>query len=274
MLPGSPVHPRFSINQITVPSWSIGQLAEACVARGVGKVGLWRHKVDETGLDETVRILADSNIKVTSLCRGGMFPAVSQHDRRTRIDDNRKAIEEAATLGAGVLTLVCGPPETLPLPKARDQVAAGIEAIVDTARDSGVKLAIEPLHPMMVEDRSVILTLKEANDLASKFDDTVGITVDAYHVFWDADLSLELKRATGRILSYQISDWVIPIQDGLKSRGMIGEGSIDLLGLSALVDKAEYTGPIEVEILSSRWWETEPEVVLDLAIGRFPNCVQ
>jgi len=272
-VPPKPPHPRFSINQITVPAWDIPQLADACIARGIDKAGLWRHKVEETGLQETIRILGDSDIKVTSLCRGGMFPAASEEERRRRIDDNLKGIEEAEALGTDVLTLVCGPSEGQSLAEARSQVRDGIEAIIDTAREANVKLGIEPLHPMMIDDRSVIVTLKEANDLAAHFEDTVGVTIDAYHVFWDVELELEVGRASGRILSYQISDWVIPIEGGLTSRGMPGDGSIDLKGLSHVVDDARYTGPIEVEILSTRWWETNPDEVLDLVLERFSDCV-
>ncbi len=267
-------HPRLSLNQITIKAWSIPQLAAACSARGVPAVALWRHNIAETGLTETVRVMRDSGLRVSSVCRGGMFPAPTEEGFRANIDENLRAIEEAAELDAAVLILVCGPRAGLGFPEARAQVRRGIAEILPAAIDAGVTLGIEPLHPMMVDDRSVIVTLTEANDIADEFDDPhVGVAVDVYHVFWDPRVHDEIARAAGRILGYHVSDWVLPIHGGLTSRGMMGDGSIDLVGLTRAVEAAGFDGDIEIEIMSDELWALDPEVLLDLCIDRFSSSL-
>jgi sugar phosphate isomerase/epimerase len=203
-----------------------------------------------------------------------MFPAPGAEEFRQKIDDNFRAIEEAATLGADALVLVCGPRNGLSLPEARDAVRAGIEAILPRAVDQGVVLGIEPFHPMLIEDRSVIVTLQEANDLAEAFaSPNCGITFDAYHVFWDPRLVAELVRASGRIVSNQISDWVLPIEGGLSSRGLPGEGYIDLPAICAAVDEAGYGGFIELEVLSSKLGTEDHDSLLERCIASFNACM-
>jgi sugar phosphate isomerase/epimerase len=238
---------RLSFNQITADQLSLEEVVEGCVAAGIGWVGPWRHKL-EPGSAERIR---SAGLRVSSLCRGGFFPTASEAERRERDGDNRRAVEEAAELGTDVLVLVCGGARGPELGPARAAVLAGIERLVPHARDCGVALAIEPLHPMMVVERSVIVTLAQATELAERFDPgDVGVVVDAYHVWWDPDLGRQVARAGERILGYHVSDWLVPTTDLLAGRGMMGEGAIDLPGLRRLVDGAGYDGPIEVEVIN------------------------
>lgn len=267
-------HPRLSLNQITIKTWSIRELATACAGRGVEAVALWRHNIADTGLDEACRIITDTGLRVSSVCRGGMFPSSTDIGFKENIEDNLRAIDEAQALGAATLILVCGPRSGLTFPEARAQVRRGIDLILPYAAEAGVSLAIEPLHPMMVDDRSVILTLGEANDIADEFDHpNLGIAVDVYHVFWDPKVHEEIARARGRILGYHVSDWVLPINGGLTSRGMMGDGTIDLPGLTRSVDAAGFSGDIEIEIMNDELWDLEPEVLLDRCIARFASSL-
>jgi sugar phosphate isomerase/epimerase len=238
---------RLSFNQITADQLSLEQVIEGCASAGIPWVGPWRHKL-EPGSAERIRA---AGLRVSSLCRGGFFPAASESEAREREADNRSAVEQAAELGTDALVLVCGGARGPDLAGARDQVLAGIERLLPFAEDHGVALAIEPLHPMMVVERSVIVTLAQATSIAERFDaDRVGVVVDAYHVWWDPDLEREIDRAGPRILGYHVSDWLVPTTDLLAGRGMMGDGAIDLPRLRALVDRAGYRGPIEVEVIN------------------------
>lgn len=239
---------RLSFNQITADRLSLAEVIEACGERGVGWIGPWRHRLEP---DSAERIRA-AGLTVSSLCRGGFFPASDEAGRRAADDDNRRAVEQAAALGTDVLVLVCGGARGSELAAARSMVAAGIERLVPYAREHGIKLGIEPLHPMMTPERSVIVTLAQANEIAASFDpDEVGVVVDAYHVWWDPELERELERARGRIYGYHVSDWLVPTTDVLAGRGMMGDGVIDLRGLRGAVERCGYAGPIEVEVISS-----------------------
>jgi len=263
-----------SINTITVRSLGLRALIDQALARGVPAVAPWRDLLATLGIDEAARLLRGSGLRISSLCRGGLFTAADEAGRRAAIDDNRRAIDEADAIRADCLVLVCGPLVGKDLAGSRTMVRDGILEVLPHALAAGVTLGIEPLHPMMVADRSVITTLGEANDLVDLIaSPNVGVVVDAYHVWWDPDLNEQLRRASGRILGLHVSDWVVPIHGQLSSRGMMGDGCIDLPALARSVRAAGYAGPVEIEILSDYWWSQPPELVLDIALDRFATCV-
>jgi sugar phosphate isomerase/epimerase len=261
---------RLSLNQKTTNNWSVQEAAEGCARAGIGFIGLWRDKVSETGLSESARIVRDVGLRVSSLCRGGMFPVVTATERRDRFEDNRRAVEEAATLGTDVLVLVCGPAPERDLEAARAMVEEGIGELAPYAAEVGVKLAIEPFHPVLMQERSVIVTLAQALDIAERFEpDRVGVIVDAYHVWWDPDLNSQISRASGRIFGFHANDWLPPKPDLLLSRAMMGDGPIQIRRIREAVDAARYSGPIEVEIFNEDVWNAPGDEVLALTKERF-----
>jgi sugar phosphate isomerase/epimerase len=261
---------RLSLNQKTTNEWSVREGVEGCVRAGIPWIGLWRDKVAETGLEESARIVRDAGLRVSSLCRGGMFPAATAAERRERLDDNRRAVEEAATLGTDVLVLVCGPAANRDLDGARGMVEEGIDLIAPYAAELDVKLGIEPFHPALLTERSVIVTLAQTLDIAERFDPAqVGVVVDVYHVFWDPNLYSQIHRASGRILGFHVNDWVVPTRDPLLERGMMGDGVIELRRIRAAVDAAGYAGPIEVEIFNPEIWSRPGDEILSTTKERY-----
>ena len=264
---------RISLNQITAEQLSLAEAAAACARAGVPWIGPWRHKL-EGGADSAARVVHEAGLRVSSLCRGGFFPAADAAARRERDADNRRAVDEAAGLGTDVLVLVCGPAPDGDLAAARRMVLEGIERLLPHAAERGVRLGIEPLHPMMIAERSVVVTLAQANDLAEHFDPKhVGVVIDAYHVWWDPDLHREVDRAAGRIVGYHVSDWLSPTPDVLAGRGMMGDGVIDLRGVRGLVEEAGYDGPIEVEVINPGLMELAGDELLALVCERCLSCV-
>ena len=265
---------RLSLNQITTQRWSLREAVEGCARAGIPSIGVWRDKLAEAGLYQAVRLVRDAGLHVSSVCRGGMFPAASAAERQVRIDDNRRAVDEAAALGADVLLLVCGPAPDKDIGAARQMVREGIAALLPYAKERGVKLGVEPLHPMFAAERSVIVTLAEANALIEAFDSPfLGLLADVYHIWWDPDLDAQIARAAGRIFGFHVSDWLVPTPDLLLGRGMIGDGAIDIRRIRAMVDAAGYAGPIEVEIFNRALWDTPGDDVLARLCERFVMCV-
>lgn len=261
---------RLSLNQATTERWSLREAVEGCARAGIPYIGLWRHKIAETGLEESARIVRDAGMRVSSVCRGGMFPAATAAERQQRLDDNRRAIDEAAALGADVLVLVCGPAPDRDIAAARAMVADGIAAIAPYAAERGVTLGIEPLHPMFAADRSVVTTLAQALDMAEQINTPyVGVVIDVYHVWWDPDVYRQIARAAGRIAGFHVNDWIVPLPDPLMGRGMMGDGVIEIRKLRAAVDAAGYSGPIEVEIFNEALRARPGDEVLALMKERF-----
>jgi sugar phosphate isomerase/epimerase len=251
---------RFSLNQITIKQWSLHEAIEGCARHGIGHIGVWRDKLAEQPLSATTQQLRDAGVRVSSLCRGGFFSAPTAQQRATQIADNRRAIDECVAIGSPVLVLVCGPANGQTLSDARATVRDALGELAPYATQCGIQLGIEPLHPMYAAERSVIVTLKQANDLAEQFPlDNVGVVVDVFHLWWDPEVEREITRAGERILGFHVSDWLVPLPDLLLGRGVMGDGVIDIPGLREVVTKAGYRGPIEVEIFNQALWDTDAE---------------
>ena len=264
---------RLSLNQATVKHLGLADAAALCARHGIAAIGLWRDRVAEAGLAGAVAAVRGAGLHVSSLCRGGFFTHADAEGRRAARADNRAAVIEAAELGADALVLVCGglAPGSRDLGLARRMVADAIGDLVPEAQRREVRLGIEPLHPMFCADRSVIASLGEAIDLAAQFPaDTVGVVVDTYHVWWDARLADEIARASGRIVSYQVCDWMLPLpQDTLLGRGHLGDGVIDFGPISASVLAAGYDGYAEVEIFNAGVWDAPADQTAKTVVDRY-----
>jgi sugar phosphate isomerase/epimerase len=255
---------EFAFNQATAQNWPLPDMVAGCAAAGVSHVGLWREPVLEYGLERTVRALADAGLAVSTLCRGGFF------EQPDWFDSNRRAIDEAAELGAPVLVLVSGglPGPSRDLDAARIHVADAIGMLVPYAVEADVRLAVEPLHPMFAADRCVINTLGQALAVAAPHPaETVGVVVDTYHVWWDDRIYADIARAGDRIASFQIADWTTPLPEGaLTGRALPGEGCIEIGRLWGAVLAAGYSGPVEVEIFNTGLWARPGEEILGAAM--------
>jgi sugar phosphate isomerase/epimerase len=266
---------RFSINQMTVKQLSMPELVDGCTELGIPGVGLWREPVAEYGLEATAKLVRDAGLAVTTLCRGGFFTAIDPAERAAALADNRKAIDEAATLGTDTLVLVSGglPSGSKDLHGARERIADALSELGPYAAANGVRLAIEPLHPMFASDRCVVSTLSQALDIAERFPaEQVGVTVDTYHIWWDDTAPAAIARAgaTGRIHTFQLADWITPLPQGvLTGRGQIGDGAIDMREWKAYVEAAGYTGPIEVELFNDELWAGDGRALLAQTARRF-----
>jgi sugar phosphate isomerase/epimerase len=221
---------RLSLNQKTTNSWSLPQAIDGCVRHGLEAIGVWREPLADLGVDKARRLLDDAGLRVSSLCRGGFVTALDPEARRAAFDENRRAIEEAAALHAACLVVVVGglPEGSKDLPGARERAAEAISQLAPLAADHGVRLALEPMHPIYTADRGVLATLGEALDLAERFpSEQVGVVVDSFHVWWDPQLEQHVARAGDRIASFQICDWITPLPpDALLARVTSSSGAI------------------------------------------------
>ncbi|GLY24734.1 sugar phosphate isomerase/epimerase family protein [Micromonospora sp. NBRC 101691] len=260
---------RFALNSATTKRWPLPDLVAGCVDAGVSGVGLWREDLAAHGVEATAALVRDAGLTVTSLCRGGFFGTPGW------LDENRRAIDEAAAVGAPVLVLVSGglPDGSRDIDGARMHVRDAIGELVPYARAAGVRLAVEPLHPMFASDRCVVASLGQALDLVAPYPaETVGVVVDTYHLWWDDQVWAQIARAgrEGRIACFQIADWVTPLPAGvLLGRGLPGTGCVELRRFREAVDAAGYVGPVEVEVFAEEVWARPGREVLDEAVAGY-----
>jgi len=267
-----------SLNTATVrEQWNLLEIIEGCARHGIRGISPWRDQVQKVGLKETARNIRANELVVTGYCRGGMFPVATASDKNAVSDDNRRAVDEALEVGARCLVLVVGglPEGSKDIQSAREQVRDGIAELLEYARPQGMPLAIEPLHPMYTADRACVNSMSHANDLCDELgDDGLGIALDLYHTWWDPALGEQIRRAgRKRLLAFHICDWLVPTQDLLLDRGMMGDGVIDIRHWREAVEAVGYDGFHEVEIFSAgTWWKKSADEVLATCKTRHQEC--
>jgi sugar phosphate isomerase/epimerase len=267
---------KLCIHTITTKPWSLEEAVKKYSAKGITGISVWRQALEGYGLRDVQKMLEDHNMHVISLCRGGFFPSIDNIKRENALDDNKRAIDEAASIGAPLIVLVCGADPKQSLEDSRKQISDGIEKILPYAKDHHVKLGIEPLHPMYADDRSAINTLKQANDMCERIADPyIGVAVDVYHLWWDETLEQEIRRcgANNALFAFHICDWKSPTEDMLLDRGLMGEGCIPLKKIRGWMEAAGFSGYHEVEIFSNRYWEMDQNDFLDRIVTAYQKYV-
>jgi len=280
-------HRWLSLNTATVrKQGSLLDIIDACARNGIRAIDPWRDQVAAIGLDRAVRAVKDTQLELSGYCRGGMFPADPAHRSQAR-DDNRRAVDEATALGASCLVLVVGGlpqysrPGSAPsrdIWGAQAQVEDGIAELLAYARTAKLPLAIEPLHPMFAADRACVNTTRQALDLCDRLDPArsgaLGVAIDVYHVWWDFELMPQIERAGhDRLLAFHVCDWLVPTTDMLNDRGMMGDGVIDIPRIRAAVEAQQFSGYVEVEIFSNRWWAMPVDEVIATCVARMKTVV-
>lgn len=260
----------------------IGETVDAIARAGFGAICPWRREIDADDAGRAAARIRDAGLAVSGYCRSTYFPGATEADRRAAIEDNKRALDQAATLGAPCFVLVVGglAPGSRDLEDARAQVEAGVAALTEHARALGVTLALEPMHPMYAADRGCLNTLEQALDLAERLEPApgaapeIGVAIDVYHVWWDPDLDAQIARAGAarRIMALHVCDWLVPTRDLLTDRGMMGDGVVDIRAIRASIEASGYAGAVEVEIFSAEnWWKRPIEETLAVCAERLQS---
>jgi sugar phosphate isomerase/epimerase len=253
----------------------IDQVIEAVARHGFGGIAPWRREIEGQDIKAIASQIRDAKLKVTGYCRSTFIPAATASGFRANVEANKKAIADAALLGAESFVMVVGglAPGSKDLNMARRQVADATAELLEHGKAQGVRIALEPLHPVYAADRSCLSTIDEALDicdgLAPVADDMLGVCLDVYHIWWDPALARSIERAKHRITGFHVCDWLLETKDALNDRGMMGDGVIDIRAIRAMVEKAGYRGLIEVEIFSAaNWWKRPIEETLKMCKER------
>ena len=267
---------KLCVHTITTKPWNINDAAKNYAASGVKGITVWRDALAGRNIRQTGQMLREHDLSIVSLCRGGFFPNVDPEKRKLALDDNRKAIEEASELGTQLIVLVCGADPAQSLEDSRKQIQEGIAELIPEASAAGIKLAIEPLHPMYADTRSAINTLSQANNMTEALNSPwVGVAVDVYHLWWDPNLEKEIERCgkNNALLAFHICDWKTPTTDFLNDRGLMGEGCIPIRKIKTWVENAGFKGYHEVEIFSSKYWKMDQSEFLKQIVKTYQESI-
>ncbi|MGQ0485595.1 MAG: sugar phosphate isomerase/epimerase family protein [Hyphomicrobiales bacterium] len=275
-------HPEFcAINTATLGFQApIENTIEAVARAGFGGIAPWRREIEGKDVAAIARRIREAGLKVTGYCRSTYIPAADRAGFMANVEANRRALADAAVLGAGCFVMVVGGPPagSKDIAAARAQVKEASALLVETGRKLGVSIALEPLHPVYAAERSCLSLLSEALDMCDSIDGAadpwLGTCIDVYHVWWDPNLARDIARAGAqkRIFGFHVCDWLVPTADVLNDRGMMGDGIIDVPGIRRLIEAAGYDGLVEVEIFSERnWWRRPMAETLGICKERFAS---
>ena len=270
---------RLAIHQVTFHDrWSFRECVEGLSRHGVRQTAVWREKLHEVGVQQGAKILRDNGMRVTGLSVGGLATSPDPEEWQAAVEENKRVLEEASVIGADHIVTISGGlvGGSTDLNGARGRMLEALEQMLRDARGSGVKIGIEPLHPMMCASRAVLCTLEQANEWCSILgeDESVGIVVDTYSVWWDPNMRRDIEVAGPRICAFHVNDWLQDTRDLRLDRGMPGDGVIDIRGIRRAVESAGYSGACEVEIFSARnWWRRDPNEVVRIIKDRFRRHV-
>jgi sugar phosphate isomerase/epimerase len=284
-------HHWLSLNTATVRKSkdqdnSLTSIIDACAKHEIHAISPWRDQVHAVGLEKIASQIKALGIELSGYCRGGFYPAADQAGLQAALDDSRRAVDEAKALNAPCLVMVVGAlPGALQgkashkdIRLSRNQVRDGLANTLEYAKQVGMPLAIEPLHPMQAAERACVNTLEQALDLCDELDASqsgmLGVALDVYHTWWDPKLYAQIERAKKRLLALHVCDWLTPTNDLLNDRGMMGDGVIEIAKIRAAVETQGFAGYSEVEIFSSEnWWQREMDDVLKICIERHKSSV-
>lgn len=270
---------ELSLNQATTRPYGLSETAAAAARAGIRHLGLWVDPVEQTGIAETRRILADHGLAVSSVCRVGFVADKEGAALREALDDVKRGLELSQEVGAPMLTFIAGglPSGDRDIARAQLRVRDALETLAPHAEDAGVRLALEPLHPLFVTSRSVVTSIAQAVDVIRDLPTAAaGVLIDAYATFWDPRFAESAAAAGERIAGYQISDFALPLPEPENMNGRLfpGDGEIDFAPLNAAVRHAGFSGPTEVEIFNDDIWALDLDTIIERTVHGFAQAMR
>lgn len=263
---------RLAVHTMTNRPWDLEQCVAYYRQTGIKGISVWRNVLEGRDLNSVRKLLADNGMEPVSLVRGGFFASADREKREMAIRDNLLAIRQAHEIGAPMLVLVCGADPVQPLEQSREQIRDGIGRVLGEAVERGIRLAIEPLHPMYAADRSAIVTLGQASDMVEEIgSELVGVAVDVFHLWWDPELENQISRCgeMGKLFAFHLCDWKPDMEEMLNDRGLMGEGCIDLKRIRGWMEEAGFDGYHEAEIFSRRYWSMDQAAYLEMITAAY-----
>lgn len=263
--------PELSINHYLCPEgYPLEDFIEQVAASGAGAVGLTVRALDEMSVADLKRLLDDHGLALASLNSAGFFLYRERARAETQRGLNERLIEASAALGAETLVVITGGLShgDWSLAEARARVEEGLAELAGRARSAGVKLGLEPIHPMDVLEKGVVNTIADALAMAERHDN-VGLTIDLFHSWWDQDLWAVLGRARDKVYLYQLCNVVERDAAAKPARALFDEGVLDVGDIVRRVRGQGYAGFLEFELFPQHLAGRGVEETIRAAVAQY-----
>ena len=261
--------PRFSICTITTPNWGLGECIEGWLRHGVPAIGVTRAGLDAYGRREGVRLLKDSGLRVTNYQGIGRYghdaPPIGEV-----VDSFMGDLDAAAELGVDCVFVMSGPRGDVLWEEAAKRFTEELRLLLPHAKERGVRLAIEPIHPMR-QDLTFINTAKDAYDIVAEIGDpSLGYVFDFWHLWFAPDILAEIGRSAASIFNVQISDHKAMTLRTL-DRTAPGEGIAPCPAMFRALEESGYADYYEMEIVSPDHEEMGYDAAIERSIRSYQH---
>lgn len=265
---------RFGVSEFTTWPWSFERDVERFAAHGVDTIEVCEFKLDRNGYSRQLESIAKADLFVSSVQSTvhSLFPdslAPSPTDPDDRITHMKSAIERIAPHVPAQTPFVvitgAAPGGNSELVFQRALIAFADLAEFAAAR--GVRLAYEPLNPVLFNTDTALWGLDTALELVSTIDHpNLGICLDTWNIFQTPNLHAVIRACAGKIFLVQVSDWHRPRSGA--DRISLGDGSINNAAIIKSVRETGYNRPYVLEIFSGEnlpnsIWKADLDAVLD-----------
>jgi sugar phosphate isomerase/epimerase len=239
---------RLTVCNVMMRGWSLEQDVAGLERLRFRSISVATSKLEAYGVRRGIALLRESSLKVSHL----LSPAVLGGDglrARRGLAAARRALERAHELGADVVVAIAGVRGARSWQAAADALARNLAELLPGARDAGVRLAIEVIHPLR-QDLSFVNTVQDASRIARRAGRGAGYVLDTWHSGWEPALLGVIDRdAARRIHAVQLSDYKKVTLRSM-DRAMLGRGILPLADVVGRLERAGYRGWYELEIIS------------------------
>ncbi|WP_295851041.1 sugar phosphate isomerase/epimerase family protein [Tardiphaga sp.] len=247
-----------SINHYLAPAgYSLTAFLDEAAAAGASGVGLTERSFAEIPVATLKPMLRERGLSVTSVNSAGFFLWGNPERARQQRSINTSLIQNAAELAADTVVLIggglhdFGPEDDITsLSRARSTFESELPAIIDEAERHGVRLGVEPMHPIRIFTKATLNTLAQTAALCDRHP-KLGVVLDLFHCWWDPDLEPMLERLATRLTLVQLCGVVQPRQpELLPKRCLLREGVADVGGMLEMLHRFGYAKSFEFELFA------------------------
>ena len=266
--------PRLSMNELTTFRWSFDKDVFQYQRAGYQAIGLWRQKLSDFGEERAVELLAESELKVSSLFFAGGFTGNDGRTLTESIEDATAALHLAAEVGAASVILFTGGRNNHTFRHSERLLNTALDELLPLAETLEVALALKPKHPACAAQWTFLTDLPATLAFVQQHDSPwLKIVYDTYH-FPNATQSLEFLAELVPYLA------LVHVADGNVSRSidqeqcLLGGGSVRLEEIVSALLEAGYDGDFEVKLSGSEIEGTPYHEILQRSQQKLSNCLR
>jgi sugar phosphate isomerase/epimerase len=222
---------------------------------GVDFIEVCEAKLDPARADAQLQQLKESGLRVSSVqprlhSLFPDFPRPEPKSPRERMAHLGRTIELFGRHFPGTtLVTISGAAPNGDYALAYRTAAQEYREVAKMAADHGVRVALEPLNPILMNVDTFLGSIAQAGRVIESVDHPqFGLFVDVWHIWEDAGAPALIEKYGGKIFGVHVNDWHDPRAFG--DRCLPGEGKIPLVELLRAIRKTGYDGAYTLEVFS------------------------